>query len=73
MNYCLLFFSSLTAPFLMAYNSTDQVYYIKQYSELKEEFTEDNLISFLDDVLGGRAQVNDWFVFCDINQLKILM
>ncbi|XP_067054514.1 protein disulfide-isomerase TMX3-like isoform X2 [Acropora muricata] len=48
--------SSLTAPFLMAYNSTDQVYYLKQYSELREEFTEDNLVSFLDDVLGGRAQ-----------------
>ena len=41
----------------MAYNSTDQVYYLKQYSELREEFTEDNLVSFLDDVLGGRAQV----------------
>lgn len=57
----------------MAYNSTDQVYYLKQYSELREEFTEDNLVSFLDDVLGGRAQVSDWFVYCDINQWKILM
>ena len=42
----------------MVYNSTDHVYYIQQYSEIREEFTEDNLISFLDDVLGGRAQVN---------------
>ena len=50
-------FSSLAAPFLMVYNSTDHVYYLKQYSELKEEFTEDNLTSFLNDILDGHEQV----------------
>ncbi|XP_068693616.1 protein disulfide-isomerase TMX3-like isoform X2 [Montipora foliosa] len=48
--------SSLAAPFLMVYNSTDHVYYLKQYSELKEEFTEDNLTSFLNDILDGHEQ-----------------
>lgn len=48
--------SSLTAPYLIAYNTTDHVYYLKQYSEIKEEFTEQQLITFLDDVLEGRAK-----------------
>lgn len=52
--------SSLTAPFLMVYNTTDHVYYLKQYSELKEDFSEEKLTSFLDDVLEGRAKV--WFL-----------
>ena len=50
-------FSSLTAPFLMVYNTSDHVYYLKQYSDLKEEFTEEKLTSFLDDVLEGRVKV----------------
>lgn len=41
----------------MAYNTTDHVYYLKQYSEIKDEFTEQNLVSFLNDVLEGRAKV----------------
>ena len=41
----------------MAYNTTDQVYYLKQYSEIKDEFTEEQLVSFLEDVLEGRAKV----------------
>ncbi|CAH3177414.1 unnamed protein product [Porites lobata] len=48
--------SSLPAPYLMAYNTTDQVYYLKQYSEIKDEFTEEQLVSFLEDVLEGRAK-----------------
>ncbi|KAL9974978.1 hypothetical protein ACROYT_G012090 [Oculina patagonica] len=48
--------SSLTAPFLMAYNTTNHVYYLKQYSEIKEELTEQQLTSFLQDVLEGRAK-----------------
>ena len=51
------FISSLPAPYLMAYNTTDQVYYLKQYSEIKDEFTEEQLVSFLEDVLEGRAKV----------------
>lgn len=50
-------FSSLTAPFLMAYNTTDHVYYLKQHSEIKDELTEQQLASFLQDVLEGRAKV----------------
>ena len=52
-----IFLSSLPAPYLMAYNTTDQVYYLKQYSEIKDEFTEEQLVSFLEDVLEGRAKV----------------
>ncbi|KAJ7360441.1 Protein disulfide-isomerase tmx3 [Desmophyllum pertusum] len=48
--------SSLSAPFLMAYNTTDHVYYLKQYSEIKEELTEQQLASFLQDVLEGQAK-----------------
>lgn len=51
-----LMMSSMSAPFLMAYNSTNHVYYLKQYSEIKEEFTEQQLVSFLEDVLEGRAK-----------------
>ena len=51
-------FSSLTAPFLMAYNTTDHVYYLKQYSEIKDELTGQQLISFLQDVLEGQAKVS---------------
>ena len=50
-------FSSLTAPFLMVYNSTDQVYYLMQYSELKEDFTEEKLTVFLNAVLKGNVKV----------------
>ena len=52
-----VFISSLPAPYLMAYNTTDQVYYLKQYSEIKDEFTEEQLVSFLEDVLEGRVKV----------------
>ena len=48
----------MSAPFLMAYNSTNHVYYLQQYSEIKEEFTEQQLVSFLEDVLEGRAKVS---------------
>lgn len=48
--------SSLTAPFLMAYNTTDHVYYLKQYSDIKDELTEQQLASFLEDVLEGQAK-----------------
>lgn len=41
----------------MAYNTTDHVYYLKQYSEIKDELTEQQLASFLQDVLEGRAKV----------------
>lgn len=41
----------------MAYNTTNHVYYLKQYSEIKEELTEQQLGSFLQDVLEGRAKV----------------
>lgn len=41
----------------MAYNTTNHVYYLKQYSEIKEELTEQQLASFLQDVLEGRAKV----------------
>ena len=51
-------FSSLTAPFLMAYNTTDHVYYLKQYSEIKDELTGQQLTSFLQDVLEGQAKVS---------------
>ena len=51
-------FSSLTAPFLMAYNTTDHVYYLKQHAEIKDELTEQQLASFLQDVLEGRAKVS---------------
>jgi len=40
----------------MAYNTTDHVYYLKQYSEIKDELTEQQLASFLQDVLEGRAK-----------------
>lgn len=53
----IFFLSSLPAPYLMAYNTTDQVYYLKQYSEIKDEFTEEQLVSFLEDVFEGRAKV----------------
>lgn len=53
----IFFLSSLPEPYLMAYNTTDQVYYLKQYSEIKDEFTEEQLVSFLEDVLEGRAKV----------------
>ena len=48
----------MSAPFLMAYNSTNHVYYLKQYSEIKDEFTEQQLVSFLENVLEGRAKVS---------------
>lgn len=48
--------SSLAAPFLMVYNTTDQVYYLMQYSELKEDFTEEKLTVFLNDVLEGNVK-----------------
>lgn len=51
-----LMMSTMSAPFLMAYNSTNHVYYLKQYIEIKEEFTEQQLVSFLEDVLEGRAK-----------------
>lgn len=57
-------FSSLTAPFLMAYNTTDHVYYLKQYTEIKDELTEEQLASFLQDVLEGRAKVSS--VICGL-------
>jgi len=41
----------------MAYNTTDHVYYLKQYTEIKDELTEEQLASFLQDVLEGRAKV----------------
>jgi len=40
----------------MVYNTTDHVYYLMQYSEIKDEFTEQKLTSFLDDILEGRAK-----------------
>ena len=49
----------------MAYNTTDQVYYLKQYSEIKDEFTEEQLVSFLEDVLEGRAKV--WCILEGVN------
>ena len=49
----------------MAYNTTDQVYYLKHYSEIKDEFTEEQLVSFLEDVLEGRAKV--WCIVEEVN------
>ena len=49
----------------MAYNTTDQVYYLKQYSEIKDEFTEEQLVSFLEDVLEGGAKV--WCILEGVN------
>ena len=49
----------------MAYNTTDQVYYLKQYSEIKDELTEEQLVSFLEDVLEGRAKV--WCILEGVN------
>ena len=43
----------------MAYNTTNHVYYLKQYSEIKEELTEQQLTSFLQDVLENRAKVTE--------------
>jgi len=42
----------------MAYNTTNHVYYLKQYSEIKDELTEQQLASFLQDVLEGQAKVS---------------
>ena len=42
----------------MVYNTTDHVYYLKQYSEIKDELSEQQLTSFLQDVLEGRAKVS---------------
>lgn len=43
----------------MVYNTTDHVYYLMQYSEIKDEFTEQKLTFFLDDILEGHAKVHN--------------
>ena len=54
----------------MAYNVTDHVYYLKQYSEIKDELTEQQLASFLQDVLEGQSKVSSVIcgriVFCHL-------
>jgi hypothetical protein len=49
----------MATPYIMVYNTTNLLYYLLPYHDIKDDFTEDKMTTFLDNVLSGKERVKD--------------